>query len=312
VVQEFEAFSHSPGFMYVPLRLWVPDEDAVAFAWAGRLHNVVLGRTALPLQEGILPGRARGRFARGPRGCKHQARTWVKEIPQMGPKELLAIIRDGLDGAAVAARTEFPAAGRFDLVLAIGAADSHDAVALVERHFSLKDSSVEHHWLRVVKSAQSQGFGAHVIGALLPLYEALGVYQARLTAGLSAGGAVWGKFGFVPDPDEWAKIQPTIKANIRAVLAQAGLPQEIREICESAAWYANDPHPKNLWTISDLAGKEQVNGVKLGTLLLRKVRWRGSLSFADPEAVSRLRDRLAVSGVGSTALNSLAAAASRS
>jgi hypothetical protein len=71
-------------------------------------------------------------------------------------------------------------------VLAIGAADSHDAVALIERHFSLKDSSVEHHWLRVVKSAQSQGFGARVIGALLPLYEALRVYQARL----SAGGAV--------------------------------------------------------------------------------------------------------------------------
>jgi hypothetical protein len=168
VVQEFEAFSHSSEFIYVPLRLWVPDEDAVAYAWAGRLHNVVLGRTALPLQEGILPGRARGRFARAPRGAKRQARTWVKEIPQMGPNDLLAIIRAGLDGAAVAARTEFPA-DRFDLLLAIGAADSHDAVALVERRFLRKDSSVEHHWLRVVKSAQSQGFGAQIIGALLPL-----------------------------------------------------------------------------------------------------------------------------------------------
>jgi GNAT superfamily N-acetyltransferase len=312
VIQEFEAFRDSPGFIEVPFRLWVPDADAVAYAWAGRLHNLVLGRASIPLQEGILPGRSRGRFVRGPRGYKRQARTWVKEIPRLGPHDLFEIIRAGLAGAAVAARTEFQPNGRFDLVLAIGAADSHDAVALVERRFSFKDASVEHHWLRVVKSSQNQGFGAQVIGALLPLYEALGVYQVRLTAGLSAGGAVWGKFGFVPDPDEWARIQPTIKANIRVLLAQAGVPQEIREICESAAWYANDPHPKNLWTISDLAGKEQVDGVKLGTLLLRKVRWRGSLSFADPEAVSRLKDRLRISGVGSTALDSLVAAASRS
>jgi hypothetical protein len=39
----------------------------------------------------------------------------------MGPKDMLELIRDGLGGAAVADRTEFPA-DRFDLVLAIGAA----------------------------------------------------------------------------------------------------------------------------------------------------------------------------------------------
>jgi hypothetical protein len=72
-----------------------------------------------------------------------------------------------------------------------------------------------------------------------------------------------------------ARIQPTIKDNIRAALAQQGLPVDIRKICESAAWCANDAHPKNLWTISDLAGKEEVDGVKLGTVLLRNVRWKG-------------------------------------
>jgi GNAT superfamily N-acetyltransferase len=311
VLQEFEAFRHSPGFIDVPLRLWVPDEEAVAFAWAGRLHNVVLGRTSLTLREGLLPGRFRGRFAQGPQGRKRQARTWVNEIPMLGPTDLLHLIRDGLDGAAVAARTEFTRDGRFDLTLAIGDAHSHKAVALVERRFSLKDSSVEHHWLRVVKSSQNQGFGAHVIGALLPLYEALAIYQIRLTAGLSAGGAVWGKFGFAPDPTEWTRIQPTIRANIAAVMAGQGLPQAIREMCEAAHWLAGDSNPKNLWLISDLAGKQGVGGVRLGTLLLRNVRWRGSLSFADPEAVNRLRDRLSLSGVGSSALDSLAAAASR-
>jgi hypothetical protein len=41
------------------------------------------------------------------------------------------------------------------------------------------------------------------------------------------------------------------------------------------------------------------------------VRWRASLSLADPEAVNRLQYRLALSGVGSEALDSLAAAAAR-
>jgi GNAT superfamily N-acetyltransferase len=254
----------------------MPDEDAVAFAWAGRIHNVVLGGASLRLREGLLPGWFRGRFVRTPSGCKRQARSWVREIPMLGPADFL------------------------------------HAVALVERRFSLKESSVEHHWLRVVKSAQNQGFGAHVIGALLPLYEVLAIYQVRITAGLSAGGAVWGKFGFVPDPDEWARIQPTIRANIKAVLAEEGLRPEIREACESAAWYADDANPRNLWTINDLAGKQSPGDLKLGTLLLRNVRWRGSLSFADPTAVNRLRDRLTLSGVDLIALDSLAAAASRS
>jgi GNAT superfamily N-acetyltransferase len=311
VLQEFEAFRAAPGFIEVPLRLWVPDEEAVAFAWTGRLHNLLLGRASLNLREGILPGRFRGRRVQGARGSIHHSAQWARALPAISPGELLQLIRDGLDDSLIAARTEFAHDGRFDLVFAIGEPSSREAVALVERRFSLAEGCVEHHWLRVVQSSQNQGFGAHVIGALLPLYEALGIYRVRITAGLSAGGAVWGKFGFVPDADEWARVQPVIRGNLRSVTASAGLAPAVREACEAAAWLVDDPNPKNLWLISDLAGSQQVGGVKLGTLLLRNVRWRGSLSFADREAVDRLRDRLAVSGVGSTALDSLAAAAAR-
>jgi GNAT superfamily N-acetyltransferase len=144
-----------------------------------------------------------------------------------------------LDGVAVAARTEFARDGRFDLILAIGDAETHQAVAPVERRFSLKESSVEHHWLRVVKISQNQGFGAQVIGALLPLYEAFSVYQIRSTAGLSAVGAVWGKFGFVPDADEWLRIQPTLQANIRAVMAEPRVaPRSAQSVPPPSGWPA--------------------------------------------------------------------------
>jgi GNAT superfamily N-acetyltransferase len=311
VLRDFQMFRDSRESIDVPLRLWMPDDDAVAFAWVGRVHNLFLGRTSLPLQAGILPGRLRGRFVQGTRACNAHAKAWVQEIPQLGPNDLLRLIRDGLAGATVAARTDFARDGRFDLILAIGGPGSRTAVALVERRFTLKRASVEHHWLRVVKSSQKQGFGAQIIGALLPLYEALAVYEIRITAGLSAGGAVWGKFGFVPDADEWLRLKPIIQANIRAVMYQEDVSPVVREICEAAQWLASNDDPKNLWIISDLAVKQSLRGEKLGTLLLRNVRWRGSLSMADPEAVNRLRDRLILSGVGSGALDSLAAAAAR-
>jgi GNAT superfamily N-acetyltransferase len=310
VLEEFEAFRHSPGFIDAPLPLWVPDEGAVAFAWMGRLHNFVLGRASLRLREGILPGRLRGRLVSRARGRQRHAQRWAWELP-VAPAALLEMLRRVLPGAPLAARTKFTREGRFDLVFVIGDPSSHRAMALVERRFSLKDSSVEHHWLRVVKTSQNQGFGAQIIAALLPLYEVLRIYEIRLTAGLSAGGAVWGKFGFVPDPAEWARIRPQIRDNLKAVQAQAGLAPGVYQACEAAAWLVEDDNPKNLWVINDLAREESVAGVKLGTLLLRNVRWRGRLSFADREAVNRLRDRFVLSGVGSSALDSLAAAAAK-
>jgi len=52
VVQEFEGFRHSSGFIAVPWRLWVPDEEEVNFAWVGRLHNLLLGRASRRLRVG--------------------------------------------------------------------------------------------------------------------------------------------------------------------------------------------------------------------------------------------------------------------
>jgi hypothetical protein len=293
----------------VPLHLWGPDQDAVAFAWLGRIIHLVVGRTSRPLREGLAPGRFQGLVTQGSAGCRRQARRWARELPLIGPTRLLQIIRHGLDDAPLAVRTEFRRDGRFDLVFAVGQAGSHDFLALVERRFSLTDSVVEHHWLRVDESSQHRGLAARVIGALLPLYEMLGIYTIRITAGLSAGGAVWGKFGFVPDPDEWTRIRPIIQANTEAIMLRRGIPAAVYE---AATWLTKDADPKNLWLISDLAGNQSVDGVRLGSILLRGVRWRGSLSFADGEAVNRLRDRFALSGVGLSALDSLAAAASRS
>jgi GNAT superfamily N-acetyltransferase len=311
IAQEFDSLRKTTGFIRVPLHLWGPDQDAVAFAWLGRIIHFVVGRTTRSLREGLAPGRFQGLVTQGTAGCRRQVRRWAQALPSIGPTHLLLMIQNGLE-APLAVRTQFRRDGRFDLVFAVGQAGSHDFLALVERRFSLADSVVEHRWLRVDASSQHRGLAARVIGALLPLYEMLGIYTVRITAGLSAGGAVWGKFGFVPDADDWARICPIIQTNIEAVMLRRDIPPTVYEACEAAAWLVKDADPKNLWLISDLAGTQSVDGVRLGSVLLRSVRWRGSLSFADKEAVNRLRDRFALSGVGSTALDSLAAAASRS
>jgi hypothetical protein len=119
VLEEFETFRHSAGFIEVPLALWVPDEGAVAFAWLGKLHNLVLGQASLKMREGILPGRLRGRLVRAARERQRHAKRWARDLP-LGPGAVLELIGRGVADAPLAARTHFTRHGRFDLVLAVG------------------------------------------------------------------------------------------------------------------------------------------------------------------------------------------------
>ena len=311
IAAELADLRRMPGIIRVPVHVWFPDDEAVAYARLGRLVRLIAGTRTRGLHAGLAPSRFRGFVSQGSQGRRHQVALWAHELPHVTPNEVFRTLYDGLDGAPLAVRFEFKGDDRFDLVFAIGTPGTADFLALVERRFSLASSTVEHYWMRVDASSQQRGMAARVIGALLPLYELMGVYTVRITAGLSVGGAVWGKFGFVPDVGEWNRMGPLIRVNIREVMLQGTIEPALREACEAADWLAGNPDPKNLWLINDLAADWRVGNERLGSVLLRGLRWKGSLSFSDSEAVNRLRDRLSVSGVSSSALDSLAAAALR-
>lgn len=309
VERDFLALRAMDDAIEVPWVLWLPDEDAVAYAWLGGVGRRVFGKRTRRLRGGLEPARFHGLLSRSPMGRNREAGRWVHALPELSPAQLWTFIRAGLDFGPLAVRTEVLPHHHFDLTFAFADRGSEHALALGQRVFSLSERVVEHKWLRVVEPGRA--IAAHVINALLPMYESLGIYTVRITAGLSAGGAVWAKFGFVPDPADWIVVAGTITANVNAVLTQSNiLPADVREACEASLWLAKQADPKNLWIISDL-GRASLEGVRLGTYLLRNVRWKGSLNFADSEAVNRLSDRFQASDVSLTALKSLSIAASR-
>ena len=306
---EFQALRAIGEFVYVPLELWLPDDEAVAYAWLGRLGRLIVGKRRRRLHGGLAPARFHGLLPRSTLGHRREAVRWARSLPELSPTQLWYSIRLGLDFGPLAIRTEFKPHHTLDLTFAFAEQGSHRALALGQRVLFLSENMVEHKWLRVLE--QSRGIAAHVIDALLPVYETLGIYTVRITAGLSAGGAVWAKFGFVPDPADWQVVASNVKENIGDLLAHRNnLPTAVRAACETALWCVAQSDPKYLWVISDL-GQMPLDGVRLGSYLLRNVRWKGSLSFADDEAVNRLRDRFKAGGVRLTALDSLSAAASR-
>ena len=68
--------------------------------------------------------------------------------------------------------------------------------------------------MRVPRDQQAPGMASLMIAALLPIYRRLEIYRITIMAGLSAGAAVWAKFGFVPEFDEWARVGSAIRANV--------------------------------------------------------------------------------------------------
>ena len=79
-------------------------------------------------------------------------------------------------------------------------------------------------------------------------------------------------------------------------------------MADAAAW-AHGENPKNLWRIMSIGRQHQLSGVRLDKVLLRDLRWKGSLTFSDRIAVKRMRDCFTADGVDCRALDSLEAAA---
>ena len=206
----------------------------------------------------------------------------------------------------IAFRTSFRAK-RFDLIMVIWELKTNRALALGERRFCLTDSTVEHYWLQVVSGNQGQRIGTRVIAALLPLYLKWGITTVKITAGLSAGGSVWARFGFSPDLSEWLVLRKQIRRNILQLAQSPALPEPISRALTDALMLLESDNPRHLWAISDMA--ERYNGARLGSALLRRTRWKGTLDFRDVNAVIRLRDEFKRNQLSFKALDELATAA---
>jgi len=148
--------------------------------------------------------------------------------------------------------------------------------------------------LVVDPALQQGGLSSQLLANAVPLYRTLDIRCILLDAGLSAGGSVWPKFGFQPlDTPTWRKIQPQIRQNLAQLAPEVTLDYHLKvgkDLSQVIDSILGLPTPSSIWAISDLdAIMPRVSGsVGLGSCLLRKTRWRGTLRFDNPLAYGRL------------------------
>ena len=167
-----------------------------------------------------------------------------------------------------------------------------------------------HHFLHVDDKWQSKGYGGRLLCNAVTWYRTLRtpkIHSIKITAGLSAGGSVWPKFGFRPvNAKEWTRTHRKIRLNIQKIPAQAknefqqGMKQDL------AAYVDNilaEIGPSGIWAISDLDIRDETRNIKipasdipgadiysLGTALLRGTRWKGILDLTLQTAVKRFEN----------------------
>ncbi len=96
--------------------------------------------------------------------------------------------------------------------------DGHEPVAYAARSLNLVKRVAHHDFLAVIPAHQSRGYSVQFLVNAVRLYRDLGVRQVTLTAGLTAGSAVWPKLGFRPtSSSEWDKLKKTVRNNLQSL-----------------------------------------------------------------------------------------------
>lgn len=194
-----------------------------------------------------------------------------------------------------------PNATKSLLTAVVLARDKQGPSVYGRRQFKLDKLEVVHAYLAFTEELRGNGFGVAFFKHALPFYRDLGVERICLTAGLSAGGALWGKFGFIPvDFKQWTEVKRTVRINLRK------LPKKAREIYqkeygrnlnEVVETILKEDDPRALWMLHDMDPMKFLRGVAgmdygLSGALLRHSRWKGILLLGDPSAYNRLCEYL--------------------
>lgn len=173
-----------------------------------------------------------------------------------------------------------------------------DPLAYATRTADLAGAHIEHDFFVVARGSKGKGVGAQVIANALAFYPSIGIREVGLMAGLTAGGAVWPKFGFRPtDAREWAKVRAVIKKNATQLPpavwhAYPGGGAAVLDQALSAI--LRDDEPDAIWLLSKLdhqriAARAGNLPHSVGGALLQGCRWKGILELNDPRAIKMAR-----------------------
>ena len=286
-----------PNSFVTKLKLWLPDEES---PWGQRLHRLfrLIGARTVRVPEGFSCAKRGGLSTVKGKALDSQIKFWRKALPNHPPSLVLAILTNKFAGPC-SVRVLFSSASTMNYCVIIN--DGATPLAVGRRLIRLDEKYAFHNLLQVDRNQQGKGLAGRLLVNAVYLYNVLNIAEIRIVAGLSAGGAVWPKFGFHPESaEEWQGTHATIRAKLAkiqpALLAKYKTKTGV-ELADVLENLFSQKDPAIIWSISDL----DKTGIKvsdptsgtdynLGTFLLRGTRWKGILSLADRDVYTRFAD----------------------
>ncbi len=130
--------------------------------------------------------------------------------------------------------------------------------------------SVEHVLFDISSGLQGQGLSKKLMVDSMSMYEKMGVDEIHLHAGLSQGGYVWAKYGFVPSETSWKALTSQLEERARSLYG-SNVPEGLKSILQS-------DDARSIWALSDHPD---------GKALLQGTDWAGKLLLENKESMAR-------------------------
>jgi hypothetical protein len=264
------------------LHAWFPAE--AARWWHGVLRIALASRvTCFPVGASLC--QFAGLITIAPAKC--HAQRWNSCIVVKGtrlsplPESVHEVLRTDLDTALAALRVRTTKQGKlqyFQIICHPTATPPAIPVAFAAR--SLSKGIAYHHFVNKAPGAEYPRLAAILLRNAVALYTLVGVAEIRLTTGLSVGGAIWPKLGFLPaSRAEWVRLQSELGRRIDKLqgVARDLAERLVRPVC-------SDPDPRGIWAIASLEDREPGALRRIGETLLAGTRWRGVFSMENVDA----------------------------
>ena len=166
------------------------------------------------------------------------------------------------------------------------------------RQFCRETVRVEHTYLVVNPSFRQAGIGMQITANALAVYPQMGFKEIQLDAGLTDGGLVWARLGYVPvDRRQWERVKRAVRRNFRhfpdkVKSSQAPIFLNFRDHLNLIL---NSPNPCFIRQILHLDREGRVKSAAglpeaVSKLLLKNSRWRGYIRFDQADSMSCARE----------------------
>jgi len=273
------------------LELWLPDRESL---WGRRLKWLPERIRDIPIRvpEGFGFASLEGCSSLPGPLLSIQQRRWPRVFGTAPYQDVFSMLTQNPD-APCALRVHIKR--NHDVKYCIVINRDTTPVAVARRVIWLSRRFAFHDMLRVTPACQGGGLGSQLLANAIPLYRLLKIEGIRLNAGLTAGGAVWPKYGFHPiNAEAWRQTHAQILRNLRDLDSSvqiACLPIFSGPLSQVIESIMSSGDPKAIWNISDLDARVPSvppDGHGLGSYLLSKTRWKGILRFDDQACYRRL------------------------